>query len=63
MISPTKQDLHRKVYYRDYGKGDTGFVGKWVEGRIDSIGRMLIVVASGDTTRDLNRSELEWTIP
>lgn len=60
MIHPTRKDLGRKVRTRDYKKTDAGVVGSWVEGRIDTIGKMSVVVEFGDGCRDLCRSDLEF---
>lgn len=63
MIDPTKRDIHRTVYTRVYHKEGAGIVGKWAEGKIDAVGRMLVVVDFKGETRDVCRSDLEWTVP
>jgi hypothetical protein len=63
MITPTKSDIHRKVYYRDYLKVDGASTGRWIEGQIEAIGRMTILVEFKDGGRAICRSDLEWAVP
>jgi hypothetical protein len=63
VILPGKQDLGKRVFHRDYKKSGPDVAGSWMEGRIDAIGKMLIVIEFNDGTRDLNRADLEWSVP
>ncbi len=60
MIDPTKQDIGRTVRHRIYDKKG---VGSWVEGKIEDIGRMMILVAVKGDVKEVNRADLEFVEP
>lgn len=60
MIYPTKQDIGRKVRYRDFSEESKFQAGSWIEGKIRMIGDLLIVVEFEETVRELNRVTLYW---
>lgn len=60
MIYPTKQDIGRKVRYRDFSEENKFQSGNWIEGKIRMIGDLLVVVEFEETVRELNRVTLYW---
>lgn len=63
LIHPVRADLGCVVFHRQHLRVGAEVTGKWVAGKLKAINRMSVLVAFKDETKELNRADLEWTVP